>query len=1323
MYQAHLPLGIAVVPFVLKKRKTMHAELQIVSPTKGEKYVLMPGEYIILGRGDTADIVFGDDPSLSRLHCKVFYQEKNFWIEDLGSRNHSFVNQKPVTKQILKHKDKIYIGRYQILFQLVEDKDSTMSEREPFTAIKNTDKLTGRIAYELKLITKENLKACVKVQEEMAASGPYYPLSEILIQEGLVTQNDLDRIENFKKQIPFRIQNYKLQELIGMGGMGRIYLARCLKTGALRACKIFCQFAEDFQSQVQEQFQREAQALLKFDHVNIVKGFEKGDVDKAMYLVMEYIDGITLKAYLKEKSDRLLADEALDIVIQIARALEHAHIYGMVHRDIKPDNVMITKEKVVKLCDFGLVKSTQAETQEENVFGTVAYMSPEQIRGAKNIDIRSDIYSLGVLFYRVLFGKLPFVGDSKRICKQHLLENIHFPRESQHPQKKELSKIIRKMMSKAPESRYPSPKELLYDLEIAKAMFFQKDLGKTEEVPYSRKNLGTTSRIALSRSSRIKKAAIVFLCLLVIAMSGAGIFIHKSKTDMLSKVVASMEAKDYEKAEKSIRDFLPQLPDAHPYKEKMLAMLQSILWQKIENHPENFAESISLCKEILSISSEKGYGIRAKELLGELEKKEQEQRQTKDFEESLAAWDRLFQGGKTEEAKKYLDVLQSKAITQKFLAIWEQRKETLAQAELKKELALCRYYEARELPRFVPPLAETSQVKAIPFMPGASKAVLEKPLLLKGFFFLPVAGYLHCLKAQDGSIEWSFYYGESESISWIILSGEKEVSESILADRILVSGIGGNSIKMFSLHSGSMLWETQLDTSITSPPLWAEGSLLLGCQNRFCYRIDPRGKILGGFLTKSPISQKPFFDYGTSLLYLSEKDQGYIFNTIQGQLKEYVPVKSERFAHTQKSYNSLNIKIESNHAQFLEESSRILVFDKTAKIYDTKTAQYLWTYQDPKKSFPGTSCTSWQKNGSLYFIGTQIGSSAWGHSMSLDSAQKELIWQRRIGAGFSAEPVISKKNFVWLSRNDGSLFQLATGKSSSIPRYRMTKGHPYWDVVTHLLYLPEKDHLVLIRNKGISKMIHASSAVTIQDWNFRESWEKAAPGLCHRDEEWLFFAPGNTLRAFSLISGRKVSKDYTGDSLFTTPLQYFKGSLFLGDQSGKFYRFQMTKTTDSIGFQKIWEDKNSHALSGTPAISLTGIYTGCENGMLSKLHPAQGKAQWRYQTDASIKSQPVLQKNAVFVGNESGSFYAISSQTGELLWQRKLQGPISATPVLENEKIYIVTCLGFLYALSEKDGSVLWQIQLPGKVQKALFLWNKTLYVASENDFIYTIQE
>ncbi len=462
----------------------MHGELEIINVKEPLKYKIMPGGFLVLGRSHSADVVLTNDPTMSRLHCKIFYQEKNFWIQNLKSTNHTLVNERKVKdKQLLKDGDFLQVGYYKIKFSIISIQDDAILI-EPFAAVKRTDKLIGKIAMKLGILNQERLKSAVKKQTEIALDGLYFPLEDILINENYLSKQSLLQIQNYQNNILVQIPSYKIQELIGMGGMGHIYTARCLKTKKIVACKIFSTTAKAHETQIREQFQREAKALLEFHHPHIVSGIESGDVNGIPYIVMEYVDGPTLQQHLKDNGGRLLTDEALRIVIQVVQALEHAHQKDRVHRDIKPENILLTKDFNVKLCDFGLVRDTTTIETDESVFGTVAYMSPEQIKGNVNVDIRSDIYSLGAVFYRLLFGKLPFVGDNKRIRQQHLDEPLKFPEESGYKHKHDLIHVIRKMMAKSPEQRYQTPQELLDVLNKIKYKLSQlDDLQATEELP------------------------------------------------------------------------------------------------------------------------------------------------------------------------------------------------------------------------------------------------------------------------------------------------------------------------------------------------------------------------------------------------------------------------------------------------------------------------------------------------------------------------------------------------------------------------------------------------------------------------------------------------------------------------------------------------------------------------------------------------------------------------------------------------------------------------------------------------------------------------
>ena len=203
---------------------------------------------------------------------------------------------------------------------------------------------------------------------------------------------------------------YEILEVIGTGGMAVVYKARCHRLNRLVAVKILKDdYLED--EEFRRRFHSESQAVAMFSHPNIVAVYDVSTSPTADYIVMELIDGITLKQYM-EKKGVLNWKETLHFAIQIAKALEHAHSRGIVHRDIKPHNVMVLKNGSVKVTDFGIARvMSKANTLTKEALGSVHYISPEQAKGGR-VDNRSDIYSLGVVMYEMMSGRPPYDGES-----------------------------------------------------------------------------------------------------------------------------------------------------------------------------------------------------------------------------------------------------------------------------------------------------------------------------------------------------------------------------------------------------------------------------------------------------------------------------------------------------------------------------------------------------------------------------------------------------------------------------------------------------------------------------------------------------------------------------------------------------------------------------------------------------------------------------------------------------------------------------------------------------------------------------------------------
>lgn len=259
---------------------------------------------------------------------------------------------------------------------------------------------------------------------------------------------------------------YELLELIGSGGMAKVYKARCHRLNRLVAVKILREdMAQD--AEFRRRFHDESQAVAMLSHPNIVAVYDVSRSSELEYIVMELIDGITLKQYMQKKGNKLNWREALHFTTQIVKALGHAHSRGIIHRDIKPHNVMVLRDGSVKVADFGIARVLSAghSTLTQEALGSVHYISPEQARGSF-IDARSDLYSAGVVLYEMITGRLPFEGDTPvSVAIQHINSIPLSPREIDADIPEALEKITMKAMAPNRDNRYNSADEMLADLE------------------------------------------------------------------------------------------------------------------------------------------------------------------------------------------------------------------------------------------------------------------------------------------------------------------------------------------------------------------------------------------------------------------------------------------------------------------------------------------------------------------------------------------------------------------------------------------------------------------------------------------------------------------------------------------------------------------------------------------------------------------------------------------------------------------------------------------------------------------------------------------
>ena len=257
---------------------------------------------------------------------------------------------------------------------------------------------------------------------------------------------------------------YEILELIGSGGMANVYKAKCHRLNRLVAVKILKSDLAD-SPDFRRRFRDESKAVAQLSHANVVSVYDVSRSNDVEYIVMELIDGITLKQYM-ERRGRMDWREALHFIIQIMRGLSHAHSRGIIHRDIKPQNIMVLRDGSVKVADFGIACLADAgQTLTQEALGSVHYISPEQARGDR-MDARSDIYSAGVVLYEMLTGRLPFEGDSAvSVAIQHLSAVPVPPCEINPDIPVSLELICMKAMSPDLEKRYDSADAMLEDLE------------------------------------------------------------------------------------------------------------------------------------------------------------------------------------------------------------------------------------------------------------------------------------------------------------------------------------------------------------------------------------------------------------------------------------------------------------------------------------------------------------------------------------------------------------------------------------------------------------------------------------------------------------------------------------------------------------------------------------------------------------------------------------------------------------------------------------------------------------------------------------------
>lgn len=335
-----------------------------------------------------------------------------------------------------------------------------------------SDTHVSRAAIDARLVTPRELQAALAKQRKLKAAGRELPLAEILLKAGFVTRSQLKRLgplaDDTMAQSLAHIPGFQLMQKVGSGAMASVYKAKQLSLDRIVAIKVLPKRLSEDPTFVQR-FQKEGRAAAKLSHNNIVQAIDVGEHLGYHYFVMEFVDGKTVYEELAQRG-RYSEQEALQIIIQIARALEHAHARGFIHRDVKPKNIMITTEGVAKLADMGLTReagdAAAAAAEKGRAYGTPYYISPEQIRGVEDVDFRADIYSLGATLYHMITGRVPFEGSTPAdIMQKHLREPLVPPDHINADLSAGLAEVVERAMAKDRRQRYQSTTDLLLDLE------------------------------------------------------------------------------------------------------------------------------------------------------------------------------------------------------------------------------------------------------------------------------------------------------------------------------------------------------------------------------------------------------------------------------------------------------------------------------------------------------------------------------------------------------------------------------------------------------------------------------------------------------------------------------------------------------------------------------------------------------------------------------------------------------------------------------------------------------------------------------------------
>ncbi len=336
---------------------------------------------------------------------------------------------------------------------------------------KDLDFATLAIAH--RVLTREQLEEAERtINREAEAGKPRRPVEDVLLEKGVLKSDQVWAVYKAKERLirdararGQRIGGYEIMGKLGEGGLGVVYKARQLSMGRIVALKVLHErWVTD--DEFRKRFLVEARLVGRLSHPNLIQVIDVGRYKSTLYFSMEFVDGEAVDAIL-DREGRVDLQSTVSIAIQVASALEYLHQRRIVHRDVKPGNIMVTKGGIAKLGDFGFVKSSLESvlSTEREVLGTPDYISPEAARGEKNLDFRSDLYSLGTTLYHMLTGNPPFGGSVSDVMDQHIKSEPKSISAITKDLPPKMIEVVERLMKKRPADRYQNFSELLNDLD------------------------------------------------------------------------------------------------------------------------------------------------------------------------------------------------------------------------------------------------------------------------------------------------------------------------------------------------------------------------------------------------------------------------------------------------------------------------------------------------------------------------------------------------------------------------------------------------------------------------------------------------------------------------------------------------------------------------------------------------------------------------------------------------------------------------------------------------------------------------------------------